>query len=91
MVFNRLPHLRNMTTKAPLRTAQSPSYAVSLSVIPSHSPLVVRRAIKTRTDHEQVDIQSIEYLTCLSLKQYALDEIFCNGYERALNGCLMRN
>ena len=43
-----------MATKAPIRSAQSPSYAVSLYVVPSHSPVVVRRAIKTRTDVEQV-------------------------------------
>lgn len=54
MVLNSLAHLQNMTTKAPLRTAQSPSYAVSLSVISSHSPVVVRRAIQTQADDEQV-------------------------------------
>lgn len=54
MVLNRPPNLQNMTTKAPLRTAQSPSYAVSLSVVPSHSPVVVRRAMKIQADDEQV-------------------------------------
>lgn len=43
-----------MATKAPLRSAQSPSYAFSLSVVPSQSPVIVRRAIKTRTDEAQV-------------------------------------
>lgn len=46
--------MRNMATKAPLRSAQSPSYAFSLSVVPSQSPVIVRRAIKTRTDEAQV-------------------------------------
>ena len=54
MVLNRPPNLQNMTTKAPLRTAQSPSYAVSLSVVPCHSPVVVRRAMKIQADDEQV-------------------------------------
>ena len=57
-----------MATQAPLRSAQSPSYAVSLSVVPSHSPVVVRRAIKTPTDAEQVLLLKFGIFYVLGLK-----------------------
>lgn len=54
MVLQQANQSRAMATKTPIRTAPSPSYAVSMSVVPSHSPVVVRRALKTRTDEVKV-------------------------------------
>lgn len=54
MVLQQANQSRVMATKTPIRTAPSPSYAVSMSVVPSHSPVVVRRALKTRTDEVKV-------------------------------------
>lgn len=69
MVLQRANHLRTiMATQAPVRSAQSPSYAVSLSVVPSHSPVVVRRAIKTPTDAEQVLLLKFGIFYVLGLK-----------------------
>lgn len=54
MVLQQANQAHAMATKTPLRTAESPTYAVSLSVVPSQSPVVIRRALKTRTDKTQV-------------------------------------
>ena len=59
MVLRRSNQPRTMATKAPIRSAESPSYAVSLCVVSSHSPVVVRRAIKTPTDATQVILFSV--------------------------------
>lgn len=71
MVLKQAHQARAMATKTPLRTAQSPSYAVSVSVVPSQSPVVVRRALKTRTDKAQVMFSqlTIAFLTCFVLEK----------------------
>lgn len=71
MVLKQAHQARAMATKTPLRSAQSPSYAVSLSVVPSRSPVVFRRALKTRTDKAQVIFSqlTIAFLTCFVLEK----------------------
>lgn len=54
MVVHQSNEACAMATKTPVRTAQPPNYALSMCVVPSHSPVVVRRALKTRTDEAQV-------------------------------------
>ena len=69
MVLQQSNQSRAMATQTPLRTAKSPSYAVSMSVVPSQSPVVVRRALKTRTDDVQVML--------LELIQNCIFNMFC--------------
>lgn len=76
---------KTMATKVPLRKAQTPSYAVSLSVVPSQSPVVVRRAIETRTDIDQVFLLKYECLTCFLLNWYSFDEMLLNWYDNGLS------
>ena len=72
-----------MATQTPLRTAQSPSYAVSMSVVSSQSPLVVRRALKTRTDEVQV--------MCLELMQDCIFNVFCSRNGTQSMKCFVTN
>lgn len=72
-----------MATQTPLRTAQPPSYAVSMCVVPSQSPVVVRRALKTRTDEVQVML--------LELKQNCIFNVFCSGNGMQSMKCSVTN
>lgn len=72
-----------MATQTPLRTAQSPSYAVSMSVVPSQSPVVVRRALKTRTDDVQVMI--LEHM------QDCIFNVFCSRNGTQSMKCFVTN
>lgn len=70
MVLQQANQAHAMATQTPLRTAESPSFALSVCVVPSQSPVVVRRALKTRTDKAQVMFSelSIAFLTCFVLE-----------------------
>ena len=74
---------RAMATQTPLRMVQSPSYAVSMSVVPSQSPVVVRRALKTRTDDVQVMF--------LELMQDCIFNVFCARNGTQLMKCFVTN
>ena len=60
MVLHPSSEVCAMATKTPVRTAQPPSYALSMRIVSSHSPVVVRRALKTLTDEAQVMFPAVK-------------------------------